>query len=121
MSRWIIFFLTIGLGAAASLYYGWVIDPVEYMDTSPDSLRADYKTDFVLMVSEAYQAENDLTQAIRRLALLGDSTPEESVSKAINFAASMNPPYSLPDLALMQRLANDLNAIRLPVMTPVQP
>jgi hypothetical protein len=117
MSRWILFLITIGIGAAAGLYYGWVINPVEYTDTSPDSLRSDYKVDYVLMIAEAYQVDADLTLAIRRLAVLGDGTPEESVNKAINFAASFNPPYPASDLALMQRLAIDLLAIRPPQET----
>jgi hypothetical protein len=110
MSRWILFFLTIAAGAAAALYYGWVVNPVQYMDSYPSSLRADYKADYVLMVAEAYQAEGDLSLAMRRLAVLGDAAPEESASKALLFAISVNPPYSQHDLALMQKLMNDLQS-----------
>jgi hypothetical protein len=110
MSRWILFFLTIGVGAAAGLYYGWVANPVQYVDNYPSSLRADYKADYVLMVSEAYFSEGDLSIAMRRLAVLGDAAPEESVNKALLFAVSVNPPYSQADLALIQRLANALQS-----------
>ena len=27
------------LGAAAGLFYGWVVNPVEYVDIAPESLR----------------------------------------------------------------------------------
>src|SRR3989304_3891981 len=54
--------LVIGLvlGVATGLIYGWIISPVEYINTAPDSLRADYRTDYVLMVAQAYAVEDDL-------------------------------------------------------------
>jgi hypothetical protein len=111
MSRWILFFITIAIGAAAGLYYGWVIEPVEYTDTSPSTMRIDYKADYVLMVAETYYIDNNLPLAIRRLAVLGDPSPEISVNNALLFAISVKPPYSQADLALMHRLANDLQSI----------
>ena len=48
-SRWILFIFAILVGAGLGLLYGWVINPVDYVDTTPDTLRIDYKTDYVLM------------------------------------------------------------------------
>jgi hypothetical protein len=45
MSRWMKFLTAILLGAAAGLFYGWVVNPVEYVEITPRSLRVDYKTD----------------------------------------------------------------------------
>lgn len=98
--------IAIAIGAVAGLYYGWVLNPVKYIDTAPDSLRIDYKTDFVLMVAEAYHAENDLSMAVRRLGLLGDKPPMGVVVEAILFAVENN--YAEADLKLMQSLADDL-------------
>jgi hypothetical protein len=120
MSRWILFFVTLAFGAAAGLYYGWAVDPVEYTDTSPSSMRIDFKADYVLMVAEAYAADGNITLAIRRLGVLGEPTPELSVNKALQFAISVNPPYSQADLALMQALAYDLQA-RYPVQESPTP
>jgi hypothetical protein len=106
MSRWIAFLLAIALGAAAGMYYGWVVSPVKYVDTAPDSLRIDYKTDYVLMVAESYYAEKDMGLAVHRLALLGDLPPAEIVANAITFAQDNQYPQS--DLALMQALADAL-------------
>jgi hypothetical protein len=106
MSRWIAFLLAIALGAAAGMYYGWVLSPVKYVDTAPDSLRIDYKTDYVLMVAEAYYAENDMGLAVRRLALLGDLPPAEIIANTIAFAEDNQ--YPQADLALMQTLAEAL-------------
>jgi hypothetical protein len=102
MSRWIKFFLVMALGIAAGLLYGWFVNPVEYIDIAPVSLREDYKTDFVLMTAEAYQVDHDLGSAVRRLAQLGDAPPSEIVAAAIAFALENG--YTPPDLALMQAL-----------------
>jgi len=108
MSRWIKFLIAIGLGAAGGLLYGWVINPVEYVDIAPDSLRQDYKADYVLMVAEAYQVEDDLSLAVRRLALLGDTPPSELVGAVMNYAVEHEYPDS--DLALLQALSLDVQA-----------
>ena len=110
MSRWILFLITIALGFGAGLYYGWRINPVEYGNTTPDSLRLDYKADYVLMIAEAYQAEGDLDLAYNRLSLLGSQPPAEIVFSAIQFAATIQPPYAEADLALMRRLGEDLQS-----------
>lgn len=101
-----LFLIVLAIGTAAGFYYGWVINPVKYIDTAPDSLRMDYKTDFVLMVAEAYRVENNLNLAARRLALLGTDTPDVTVSKAIDFARQIG--YNDRDIALMQSLADGL-------------
>ena len=98
--------IAIAIGTAAGMYYGWVLNPVEYIDTAPDSLRIDYKTDFVLMVAEAYQADQDLGLAVRRLGLLGDRPPMDIVVEAVLFAVENG--YAEADLTIMQSLADDL-------------
>lgn len=86
MSRWFRFFIAIGLGVALGLIYGWLINPVEFVDVTPGTLRVDYKSDYVLMVAEAYRAEQDAAMAARRLSVLGNNTPLEIVRQAILFA-----------------------------------
>jgi hypothetical protein len=108
MSRWIAFFIVIALGAAAGMLYGWVINPVEYVDTAPNSLRDDYKTDYVLMIAEAYSLDKDVSLAARRLAVLGDGSPNEHVANALAFAVEQK--YSQSDLLLMRNLAEALDA-----------
>jgi hypothetical protein len=106
MRRWIWFLLLLILGVAVGLWYGWRINPVNYVDTTPARLRADYQTDYMLMVAEAYQAEGDLDQAARRLAALGDSHPAEIVRQGMIFAAQNN--YADSDQDLLSQLASDL-------------
>ena len=57
--RWLFIFIALLIGIGAGLAYGWVIDPVEFFDLTPDTLTADYKTDYVLMTAEAYRLEQD--------------------------------------------------------------
>ncbi|MGD9092950.1 MAG: hypothetical protein PVF74_08875 [Anaerolineales bacterium] len=108
MARWIRFILAILVGIAAGLFYGWMINPVKYVDTTPDSLRIDYQSDYVLMVAESYSAEGDLAMSVRRLALLGTAPPADTVQQAILFAESQG--YTDADVALMQALYLDLQA-----------
>lgn len=114
MSRWIGFFIAVIIGIAAGLYYGWLVDPVEYVDTTPDSLLIDYKADYVLMVAEAFALEGDLELAARRIALLDDQPPLEIVRTAIVFAARAG--YVDTDLAKMRALETNLQAWVSPIM-----
>lgn len=106
MARWIGFLLSILLGLAAGLYYGWVVSPVEYVDTTPDTLRADYKTDYVLMVAEIYQADGNEENALQALALLGTQPPVEIVQDALEYAAQAQ--YGPSDLDLLRALRDGL-------------
>lgn len=58
-NRWLFIVAALIAGIALGLAYGWVIDPVDFFDLTPDTLRADYKADYVLMVAEAYRANRD--------------------------------------------------------------
>ena len=106
MRRWFWFFLTILFGGALGLFYGWVINPVEYVDTTPATLRSDYQTDYVLMVAEVYHADGDIEQAVRRLAVMGDRPPLDIVRQAMIFAAQA--PFADSDQALLSQLGGAL-------------
>src|SRR3989304_1587990 len=64
------FLIGLALGVVLGLGYAWRIQPVAYYDTAPDSLRQDYRVDYVLMVAQSYQGEGDLRLALLRLAAL---------------------------------------------------
>ncbi len=98
------------VGFGGGLFYGWEVSPVEYVDTSPDTLSIDYKTDYVLMAAEAYQVEKDPGLAEQRLAVLGGE-PVEMVVQAI-LSAERNG-YIDSDLALMRQLSEALQAWQL--------
>lgn len=96
-------------GLLLGLIYGWGIQPVEYYDTGPDSLRVDYRTDYVLMVAEAYDGEGDIDRAIQRLAALGPRPPFETASEALAYAREHDFPAA--DLERLAALADDLRAL----------
>ncbi len=84
MSRPIQALLAAALGLAAGLFYGWRIAPVEYVDLVPDTLHADYRAEYTLMVAEAYQNDSDLNLAARHLALLGSAHPAEIIQENLD-------------------------------------
>ena len=106
MLRWLYFFLAASLGLGLGLYYGWVVSPVEFYDTSPDSLRMDYRVDYMLMTAEAFARDDDILEARRSLAMLGSENPAEAVQEGIEFAVSVG--YALEDLALLRDLGEAL-------------
>jgi hypothetical protein len=97
------------IGLAVGLIYGWILRPVEYVDTAPDSLREDYRTDYVLMVAEAYSGDGDLELAQIRLAALGPQPPVDIVVEAIDYALKQE--FDRPDLEALNRLAIQLRSI----------
>jgi hypothetical protein len=88
--------LVLALGLSVGLIYGWLIQPVTYVQTTPDSLRSDYRTDYVLMVAEAYAGPASLGEAQRRLASLGPQTPVDIVRQAQVYAQANH--FSQQDL-----------------------
>ena len=106
MSRWTLPLLALVLGIALGLVYGWVVSPVQYVDTTPDTLRADYRADYILMVAEAYQTEHDLDLAARRLAIFGSAPPADIASSALPFGPSAG--FTPAELALLEALVQDL-------------
>jgi hypothetical protein len=100
--RWFLFVLSVILGLALGLLYGWVISPVQYVDTTPSTLRADFRTDYTLMVAEIFENDKNVDQAARRLASLGSQPPAQIASVALNFAQEHN--YAATDINLLQNL-----------------
>lgn len=91
------------LGFTLGILYGWLIQPVHYVDTAPASLRADYRTDYVLMVAQAYASAQDLQAAQVRLASLGPEPAADHVSEALTYAVDHG--FSRFDLDTLNQLA----------------
>jgi lactam utilization protein B len=106
--RWVAFVASILLGIAISLIIGWMVIPPAADQVSPAALRADYKTDYVLMAAEAYQRDGDIVAAARRLALLSDEAPIYQVQQAIVYAGQLG--YTRQDVDWLAALAQALEA-----------
>lgn len=105
-------FLGLIAGLAIGVIYGWLIRPVEYVNTTPDSLRQDYQTDYVLMVAEIYSKEEDLERAVIRLAVLGPQDPELILTEATDYAIANA--FSREDINRLNSLAIALKSVPQP-------
>ena len=101
------FLISILTGLALGLLYGWVVNPGVDIQAPASTLRADYRTDTVLMVAEIYASGNDATKAAEHLKLLGDEDPLYIVQQAILTAQDLN--YPAADVTLLASLAQALN------------
>jgi hypothetical protein len=95
-------------GIGIGLAYGWLIDPVDFFDLTPDTLRADYKTDYVLMTAEAYRVEQDPGLAARCLAIFGSQSPSAIAAQGLNYARTNG--FADSDIALIQELVTAMQA-----------
>jgi hypothetical protein len=78
--EWLNTLIAFVLALVAGLYYTWQIDPVEYVDTAPDSLRDDFKADYMALIAAAYASDRDLLRAQTRLGLFSDSDPATTLA-----------------------------------------
>ena len=110
ISRFVLFLFVIVIGVALGLVYGWVLNPPPYANLKLNTLRPDYQADYVLMTAEVYRKDNNLAQAVRRLALLSDQTPASVVGQALLTARDLQ--YARADLETIAYLAQ---ALQVPV------
>jgi hypothetical protein len=107
-TRWILTILALLAGIAIGVAYGWYIDPVDYFDLTPDTLRSDYKADYVLMTAEAYRVEQDPGLAARRLAIFGTKSPSAIAADGLAYARAND--FTDTEIVLIQELITALQA-----------
>jgi hypothetical protein len=107
-NRWLFIILALLAGIAAGLAYGWILDPVDFYNLTPDTLRADYKADYVLMTAEAFRTEQEPGLAARRLAIFGSQSPVSIAAGGLEYARAHDFPDA--DINLMQELVTALQA-----------
>ncbi len=105
---WVFIVLALLVGLGIGIAYGWYVDPVDYFDTTPDALRADFKADYVLMAAEAYQVEQDPGLAARRLAVFGTRSPSGIAADGLAYARAHG--FSDSEIAMLQELVTALQA-----------
>ncbi len=72
--------LALLIGLAGGLAYAWVLAPLRSVDTSPSTLRSDFKDQFRMLIAASYSATHNLDRARARLALLGDADPVDALT-----------------------------------------
>jgi len=96
----------LAIGLLLGLLYTWLISPVKYVDTSPASLRAEFKDHYRSLISLSYGVNNDLGRSISRLGLLQDeNSAYELGAQAQRIMAEDG---SQTDARAMAQLAADL-------------
>lgn len=108
MKHWVWILLAIVAGIGLGLLYGWVINPIKFVDLTPDTLRADYRADYILMVAEAYQTEKDADRAARRLAIFGSDSPADIAASALPFGRENG--FSASEISALEELVAALRA-----------
>jgi hypothetical protein len=61
------------LGFVLGLFWGWVIQPVKWINAEPSQLHQGYQEDFLRMTIDSYGNNGDANKALERYASLGDS------------------------------------------------
>jgi hypothetical protein len=116
-ARFFFFLLSIAAGVALGFLYGWVINPPPANELGLNTLNYDYQTDYVLMTAEVYRQDGNLGAAIKRLALLGEKTPDVQVAAALLNARDLE--YSPADMQTLAYLAQALQ-MDPPIDQPVE-
>ncbi len=63
----------VAAGLLLGLIVGWVLWPVKYVDTTPDSLRADLQEDYLRMSIDSFELTGDTELALKRYVNLGEA------------------------------------------------
>ena len=118
----LVLILGILLGLGLGVLIGWVIYPVQYVDTTPEILRADYKDEYLLLIASAYAADHNLDRARQRLVSLGYPDPVQATDA---LAQHLTTNGKEPSVVML--LANDLRfgqpsiSIVFPIATASSP
>lgn len=96
------FYLITGLviGLIIGIIIGWWVKPVSYVDISPRSLHTDYKANYLMLITQAYQSDGDMGRAVSRLELM-ESEPNITDLRNLQLIAEADPD-----------LTGDVHAIR---------
>ena len=69
------------IGVVLGLVYAWLVQPVQYVDTAPASLRGPFKDRYRALIASAYMSNGDIVRARARLELLEDEDIYRSLAE----------------------------------------
>jgi len=80
----IVAIIAILFGFILGLTWGWGLQPVEWVDATPELLNADYQRDYLRMTIDSFLVNSDTTLTLRRWQSLGPAAPNllDDISKA---------------------------------------
>ncbi len=96
-------FVVVGLilGLVGGLLYGWVLRPVQYVETYPPLMHEHYRADWIRMTALAYGADGDLGRTQVRLRDLDEVEIRHQLEQTLEQAIASGRP-----LSVLQRVAN---------------
>ncbi len=98
----------LAIGFGLGLLYAWMVAPVRYINTEPNTLRSDFKDQYRILIAASYASTHDLARAKSRLALLGDNNPVQALSaEAQRMVSEHQPSNAIQQVAM---LAADLQS-----------
>lgn len=100
--------LALAAGIGLGIFYAWTIAPVRYINTTPSSLRADFKDQYRILIAASYASTHDLVRAKSRLELLGDADPIQALTAQAQRMLAFGQPFDLVQQVAM--LADDLQS-----------
>lgn len=107
--RLIWFAISILIGLVLGLMLGWGIKPLKYQNMPANTLRDDYKVDYVLMVAENYKVKGDINVSITQLNKMEPDTKALRVAQNALLSARKYG-YPLYDMELLGNLVTALEA-----------
>lgn len=112
-SDWLMMLVGAALGIVLGLFYTWQINPVEYVDTAPSSLRDSYQQEYLALIAEAYLASGNLERAEARLALFELEDPSDQLAEMAQEQLALG--TNEETARALAELASDLGARPTPV------
>ena len=70
----------LAIGFAVSLCFAWLVEPVSYTEASPARMSDRYRAEYILLVSQAFEAGADWERTQERLAALADDRIPQTVN-----------------------------------------
>jgi hypothetical protein len=109
--------LLLGLifGLVVALYYAWMVEPVSYVAAGPYRLSEEYKTEYILLISQSYAADSNWDRALIRLESLNDPDIADTVSLQLEqHLREGEPAHVLSNLAIVaEKLGSRSQAVAL--------
>jgi hypothetical protein len=100
------FLLALVAGLALGLIYAWIVAPLRVVDTAPDTLRPDFKSQYRSLIAAAYSATGQFGRARARVELLGDPNPVAALEAQAQQMLAAGDPFE--HVRQVAQLASDL-------------
>lgn len=117
-----LFLIGLILGLAGALYYAWIAEPVTFTEASPARLRDSYMNEYILLISQSYEADGNWELAQERLGALGESDPGQVIIEQLEANLRAGHPsselYGLAVLARQIGVDNPVVDVFAPLPTP---